>query len=178
MEIELFVSKSVGEWISMRSGHSLAFKQFEEIISEIQINLINPNEAKVHDLLTSTGYKEEQAISPFEMTWEGTSNWDNTQANNNSLKGHSLLIPIKHSSTTGIILRSKGYAEASKAISKYKIFNDGTILLTTIYHQTIAEERIWFVHDNVRCRSSVIKSKSISAILQTSFASEIRNINS
>ena len=176
MEIEGFVSKSSGEWSSMRSGHSLAFKQFEEVISEIKINILSKRDAKVRDFLTMTGYTEEQAVSPFEIEWAGTSNWENTQDNKSQLQGHSLLIPIKHSSNTGVILRSKGYAEASNAISKYEILSDGTIVLSTIYQQTIAEERIWFVHQNVRCRSSVIKSKSMNAILQTSFASEVRKI--
>ena len=77
----------------------------------------------------------------------------------------------------GIILRSKGYAEADQAISEYEILSDGILLLLTNYKQTMVEERIWFVHQNVRCRSSVIKSKSQNAVLQTSFASEIRRIN-
>ena len=37
MQIEQFFLKSVGEWNSMRSGHSLAFQEFEEIRSKIKI---------------------------------------------------------------------------------------------------------------------------------------------
>ena len=37
MHIEEFFLKSVGEWNSMRSGHSLAFQEFEEIRSKIKI---------------------------------------------------------------------------------------------------------------------------------------------
>ena len=48
------------------------------------------------------------------------------------------------------------------------------MLLSTEYSQTIAEERIWFLNKNVRCRSSVIRTKKGSGILHTSFASEIR----
>ena len=37
MNIEEFFLKSVGEWNSMRSGHSLAFQEFEEIRSKVKI---------------------------------------------------------------------------------------------------------------------------------------------
>ena len=37
MDIEQFVAHSLGEWRSMRSGHSLAFQQFEDVLSEISI---------------------------------------------------------------------------------------------------------------------------------------------
>ncbi len=176
MEIDEFVSKSIGEWSSMRSGHSLAFKQFEEIISNLRINLLSKNEPEIQDFLNITGYSKDQAISPFEIEWEGESNWEETKGSQRQLRGHSLLIPIKHSNNSGIILRSKGYAEAIQAISNYEISSDGTIFFSTTYQQTIAEERIWFINKNVRCRSSVIKSINMSGILQTSFASEIRKI--
>ncbi|NCY13111.1 MAG: phycobiliprotein lyase, partial [Synechococcaceae bacterium WB8_1A_041] len=47
----------------------------------------------------------------------------------------------------------------------------------TKYGQSIAEERIWFVSDNIRCRSSVLKTASGAGVLQTSFSSEVRRIN-
>ena len=176
MEIEEFVSKSAGQWSSMRSGHSLAFKQFEEIVSNIRINLLSKNDTRVEEYLDIVEYSREKVVSPFEIEWIGESNWADNSEIQNQVKGQSLLIPIKYSINSGIILRSKGYAEASNAISKYEILSDGTIVLSTIYQQTIAEERIWFIHQNVRCRSSVIRSKSKGAILQTSFASEVRRI--
>ena len=176
MEIEEFVSKSAGEWSSMRSGHSLAFKQFEEIVSNIRINLLSIDDTRVREYLNNLGYSQEKVISPFEIKWIGQSNWADNSEIQKQLKGHSLLIPIKHSINSGIILRSKGYAEDIKAITEYEISSDGTIIFSSAYQQSIAEERIWFVHQNVRCRSSVIRSKSKGAILQTSFSSEVRKI--
>ena len=40
--------------------------------------------------------------------------------------------------------------------------SDGTIVLTTNYKQTISEERIWFLSENVRCRSSVVRTSKSS----------------
>ena len=75
----------------------------------------------------------------------------------------------------GCYLEAKD-AEEESAISEYLFLGDGTFILKTQYGQSIAEERIWFASDNLRCRSSIIKTSSGTGILQTSFASEVRKI--
>ena len=172
MVIEDFVHQSIGEWSVMRSGHSLAFKQFEEVISTIKIRLLKPNDEKVKDLLEANNCPTITPKTPFEISWESNSDWEKDH-----IHGSSILIPIAKLKNSGVILRSKGYAEKIQAISKYSFSQDGTLKLTTQYQQTMAEERIWFLNSNVRCRSSVIKSANENAILQTSFASEIKKIN-
>ena len=47
MTIEQFVAQSIGEWRSMRSGHSLAFQQFEDVLSEINITSIKRDEPEI-----------------------------------------------------------------------------------------------------------------------------------
>ncbi len=175
MEIETFVAQSEGEWNSMRSGHSLAFKQFEEIVSNIKVKLLSNNDQNVRDLLHKSDYSNSEPLSPFEIKWAGESDWNN-EKDNEDLKGSSLLIPIPSTNNTGVILRSSGYAEKIQAVSSYYFLSDGTIVLSTKYEKTFAEERIWFVNENLRCRSSVIKSINRKAILQTSFASELRRL--
>ena len=41
MDIEQFVAQTEGEWRSMRSAHSLAFQQFEDVLSEISVEKIS-----------------------------------------------------------------------------------------------------------------------------------------
>ena len=176
MEIESFLKKSEGNWLSMRSGHSLAFKQFEEVVSNLKIKILDSNESRVLNFLKKSNFKQKNLICPFEIKWEGNSNWEEGHSDK-ELSGYSLLIPIPYSSNTGIILRSLGYAEKIEAISNFNFTSDGTMILSTEYSQTIAEERIWFINKNVRCRSSVIKSIDSKGIFQTSFASEIRCIS-
>ena len=48
MNIKEFFLKSVGEWNSMRSGHSLAFQEFEEIRSKIKISPSKHNLSLIH----------------------------------------------------------------------------------------------------------------------------------
>ena len=87
-----------------------------------------------------------------------------------------IIIPLPESDASGKLLRSVGYAESVPAESHYKFLEDGTFTLTTQYDQSIAEERIWFISENVRCRSSALKTSAGFGILQTSFASEVRKI--
>ena len=175
MTIEQFVAQSIGDWKSMRSGHSLAFQIFEDVVSEISITNIENNDSRVLDLLNEANI-DSKFVSPFYMKWEADSDWEPDDPNEVS-KGECLLIPIPYNDSSGRLLRSIGYAENEEATSTYQLLEDGTFTLKTHYGQSIAEERIWFVSDNVRCRSSVIRTSEGSGILQTSFASEVRRLN-
>ena len=110
------------------------------------------------------------------MEWEAESDWEPDDPTAVS-SGQCILIPYQIDPSHGQIIRSVGYAEAEQAITDYSFSSDGTLVLRTVYGQSIAEERIWFASDNVRCRSSVLKTSEGSGILQTSFASEVRKIS-
>ncbi len=170
MDIEEFVSKSLGEWKSMRSGHSLTFQQFEQVLSRVKVKMLSLQDNEVIDLLNKKVHSK-SATSPFSVEWSAETDWDE---NNQIHSGKSILIPIPESESDGEILRSRGYSETVEVYSNYHFLDDKTFVLSTRYEQTLAEERIWFISDNVRCRSSVIRSYPSLGILQTSFASEVR----
>ena len=176
MSIEQFIAQSEGQWISMRSGHSLAFKQFEQIISKITVKILEPNDPKVLNLIRSRAERIRKYISPFCIKWESDSDWEEETKHELSY-GSSILIPIPKNNQNGFILRSLGYAEPIPSFSTYSFLNDGTFIIKTKYEQTIAEERIWFLSKNVRCRSSVIYASNTNGVLQTSYASELKIIN-
>tara|TARA_Y100001968_G_scaffold332389_1_gene390371 strand:+ start:6169 stop:6696 length:528 start_codon:yes stop_codon:yes gene_type:complete len=175
MEIEEFVKKSEGKWLSMRSGHSLAFQQFEEIVSNIEISLLQRNDPKIESLIHDNELKKNTYIKPFIIKWNAETNWEGKIQNSN---GNSIIIPFPKSKKDGFMIRSSGYAENIKVVTDYQFTDDGTLLLSTNYTETTANERIWFISENVRCRSSVLLSSKSKAILQTSFASEIRKLKS
>ena len=179
MTIEQFVAQSSGKWRSMRSGHSLAFQQFEEVLSEVTIEAISKDDSAVKQLLESSlanKHNLETISSPFKMEWCAESDWEPEEPSEVS-SGSCIIIPLVKDISSGTLIRSVGYAEAEAAISEYNFSNDGTFTLTTNYEQSIAEEKIWFVSENVRCRSSVLRTSAGSGVLQTSFASEVRRIN-
>ena len=179
MTIEQFVAQSSGKWRSMRSGHSLAFQQFEEVLSEVTIEAISKDDSAVKQLLESSlanKHNLETISSPFKMEWCAESDWEPEDPSEVS-SGSCIIVPLVKDISSGTLIRSVGYAEAEAAISEYNFSNDGTFTLTTNYEQSIAEEKIWFVSENVRCRSSVLRTSAGSGVLQTSFASEVRRIN-
>ena len=109
------------------------------------------------------------------MEWNAESDWEPDDPSEVS-SGSCLILPIPEDEYSGKLLRSVGYAESEFAESDYLFLNDGTFVLTTSYEQSIAEERIWFVSENVRCRSSILKTSAGTGIVQASFASEVRII--
>ena len=173
MQIEQFFLKSIGEWNSMRSGHTLAFQEFEEIRSKIKISHANVNDLPVQKLLKDNSLTSNDIKKAFLINWEAKSEWDDETQKKNS-NGQSILIPLESSQTEGKIIRSTGYTEAISLISLYKLLEDETLIIYSNYNQIYTEERIWFVSDNLRSRSSVSRAINSSAIIQTSYASEIR----
>jgi len=176
MNIEQFVAQSAGQWRSMRSGHSLAFQQFEDVLSELSIELISSKSDSVFELIDKSRFPSDSKFqSPFKMEWCAESDWEPDDPNEVS-SGSCIIVPIPNDNKSGWLLRSLGYAESVPAESSYQFLDDGTFILNTKYDQSMAEERIWFVSENVRCRSSVLRTSEGSGILQTSFASEVKKI--
>ena len=173
MNIKEFFLKSVGEWNSMRSGHSLAFQEFEEIRSKIKIVPSKSNDSRVIKFLKDNLITTNAVNKAFLINWESKSEWGGKDQKEQS-SGESILIPIEISKTEGKIIRSVGYTEAVQVISLYKILDDGTLIIYSDYSHICTEERIWFVSNNLRSRSSVTRAIDSLAILQTSYASEIR----
>jgi len=176
MIIEKFVARSVGQWRSMRSAHSLAFRQFEDVLSDISIEQLSLGDPAVISYLAKASIDTSSIVSPFRMTWEADSDWEPDDASAVS-SGSCILIPVPESDRQGLLLRSVGYAEAESSTSTYHFLEDDTFILHTTYGQSIAEERIWFLSDHVRCRSSVLRTSAGSGVLQTSFASEVRRLS-
>ena len=177
MDIEQFVAQSIGDWRSMRSGHSLAFQQFEDVLSEISIKEFIDDKNQLRELIQSSSLpNDSHYISPFSMEWSAESDWEPDDPNEVS-SGSCIILPIPKDGKSGKLLRSIGYAESIAAESEYRFLDDGTFILETHYDQSIAEERIWFISDHVRCRSSVLKTSAGSGILQASFASEVKKIS-
>ena len=175
MNIEEFFLKSVGEWNSMRSGHSLAFQEFEEIRSKIKIVRSKRNDSRVIKFLKDNLITTNAVNKAFLINWEARSEWGEENQKENS-SGESILVPIEISKTEGKIIRSVGYTEEVQVVSLYKILDDGTLIIYSDYSHIRTEERIWFVSNNLRSRFSVTRAIDSSAILQTSYASEIRSI--
>jgi phycoerythrin-associated linker protein len=174
MDITEFVAHSIGHWRSQRSAHHLAFGHFEAVQSEIDIVSLSADDPAVIDLCKSYNVDPQTVVSPFRMSWEGQSDWEDSAA----VIGTCVLVPIPdpHQSNRGKLLRDQGYAEEIAAIGDYQLTEDGTFVLITAYDRAAAEEKIWFVNPNVRCRVSLIKTSAGTGVVTASFSSEIRQV--
>ncbi|NEP63495.1 MAG: phycobiliprotein lyase [Symploca sp. SIO2G7] len=170
MDIETFVQRSLGKWRSQRSAHHLAFGHFEEVRSTITIESLTIDNPGVLDLCQRYKIAAEQAVSPFRMSWEGESDWDEEQV----IEGSTILVPVPDSAITGKLLREQGYAETVESVGTYSLTEDGTFILTTSYDRAAAEEKIWFATPNLRFRVSLIKTSSGRGVTTASFSSEVR----
>nr|Q9ALZ8.1 RecName: Full=Putative phycoerythrobilin lyase CpeS [Microchaete diplosiphon]AAK11647.1 CpeS [Tolypothrix sp. PCC 7601]ABP99029.1 CpeS [Fremyella diplosiphon Fd33] len=147
MNITKFVANSIGHWRSQRSAHHLAFGHFEAVQSEIDIIALPHDDPAVIDLCKSYNIDPQTVVSPFRMTWEGQSDWDDSE-----IKGTCVLVPIPDpdSPHRGKLLRSR-LCRNNRCRGDYYFTEHGTFVLVTAYERAAAEEKIWFVNPNVRC---------------------------
>jgi phycoerythrin-associated linker protein len=172
MDIQEFVSQSIGCWKSQRSAHHLAFSHFEAVQSTIDIVSLAVDDPAVVALCKDYDTDPSSIVAPFRMTWEGETDWDENQV----VKGTCVLVPVPdlQQPYQGKLLRDVGYAEEMAAAGHYHLTADGTFVLVTEYDRAAAEEKIWFVNPNVRCRVSLIKTSAGTGVVTASFSSEIR----
>ena len=172
MDITEFVEGSIGQWRSQRSAHHMVFSHFEAVRSKIDIVALTPDTPAVIELCQAYDIDPSQAVVPFQMSWEGESDWDEKEV----LKGSTVLVPIPDPNLPdrGLLLRDRGYAETMAAAARYQITADGVFILTTEYDRAAAEERIWFVNPNLRFRVATIKTSDGTGVVTASFSSELR----
>ena len=170
--IKEFIHKSIGEWKSIRSTHTLAFQEFENTNSSLIISYQNIESTEVLEIKNK--FKLSQDISfAIKITWKSISEWT---TENKSEESKTILIFFPKDKYSGILIKDKGYTEKIPSSSIYFMDKNNTFHINSVYNATIIEERIWFLSENVRSRYSVIKNKINSGILQTSHATEIRKI--
>ena len=170
--IKEFIDKSIGEWKSIRSTHTLAFQEFENSNANLIISYQNIKSQEV--LKIKNRFKFAKNISfAIKISWKSISEWT---TENKSQESNTILIFIPKDEYTGILIKDKGYAEQIPSSSLYIMDESNTFNIQTEYNTTISEEKIWFLSQNVRSRYSVIKNKINQGILQTSHATEIRKI--
>ena len=170
--IKEFIGKSIGEWKSIRSTHTLAFQEFENTNSTLKITYQDIESEEVLEIKNKLKFSKNISFA-IKISWKSISEWS---TENKSQESNTILIFVPKDEFTGILIKDKGYAEQIPSSSRYIIDESNTFNIETEYNSTISEEKIWFLTENVRSRYSVIKNKINKGILQTSHATEIRKI--
>ena len=172
--INQFIDKSIGEWKSIRSTHTLAFQEFENSTSKIYIKHINSKNKKVVEIFKN--YKltlnlENIAIS---IKWQAISDWDDDIGKGDE----TILIFLPKDENSGIVLRNEGYTESVISSSNYFVDEQNHLHIKTVYKSKVSEERISFLSTHIRSRFSTIRNLENNSVIQTSHTSEIRNLSS
>ena len=123
----------------MRSGHSLAFQQFEDVLSEISIKEFTEDKNQLRELIKGSSQpNDSHYIAPFSMEWSAESDWEPDDPSEVS-SGTCIIIPLKEDDEKGFLIRSLGYAESQMEMSSYEFLSDGTFILKTQYGWYIGE---------------------------------------
>ena len=172
--INQFIQKSLGEWKSIRSTHSLAFQEVENSTSKIVIKELEINNKNVIELLEKYNSSSKPSIIALSISWKAISDWEVDQKIE---EDKTILLFLPKDKNKGIVLRNKGYTESEISSSEYLIDENANLIIKTIYSSTISEERICFLSSHIRSRYSVIRNHVNNTIMQTSHTSEIRNMS-
>ena len=173
--INQFINKSIGEWKSIRSTHTLAFQEFENSTSKIYIKHINKKNKKVVEIFKNYKFSLNLDSIAISINWQAISDWDNDDISDGD---ETILIFLPKDENSGIVLRNKGYTESFISSSNYFVDEQNNLHIKTIYKSKVSEERISFLSTHVRSRFSTIRNLENNSVIQTSHTSEIRNLAS
>ncbi len=170
--IKGFIDKSIGEWKSLRSSHTIAFQEFENTTSNIFISNLSLDSNEAKNLLKKFSFSLNPKFA-IKIIWEAKTDWDIEEK---PIPSETTLIFSPKDINSGIILRDRGYAERIQTYSNYFIDQEENLNIKTEYNSTISEEKIWFISNHLRARYSLIKNKDFGSVIQTSHSTEIRKI--
>ena len=171
--INQFIDKSIGEWKSIRSSHTLAFQEFENSTSKIYIEHINKKNKKVVEIFKNYKFSLNLESIAISINWQAISDWDNEDISEGD---ETILIFLPKDENSGIVLRNKGYTESFISSSNYFVDKQNNLHIKNIYKSTVSEERITFLSAHIRSRFSTIRNLENNSVIQTSHTSEIRNL--
>ena len=171
--INQFIDKSIGEWKSIRSTHTLAFQEFENSTSKIYIKHINSKNKKVIEILKNFKLSLNPESIAISIKWQAISDWED---DDKSEDDETILIFLPNDENSGIVLQNKGYTESVISSSNYFVDEQNHLHIKTNYKSTVSHERICFLSTHIRSRFSTIRNQENNSVIQTSHASEIRNI--
>jgi phycoerythrin-associated linker protein len=172
MNIAKFVHLSLGNWRSQRSAHYLAFANYEQATSNLEIAAIAEDAPEVIEICKSHDIDPKKIISPFRMTWQGEADWKEEDES----AGTTIFVPVpdRIHPNKGRLLNDRSHFETIAAIGSYEITKNSTFISTTKYDRAIVAERIWFATGNLRFRVSTVETNDSAGVTTASFSSEIR----
>lgn len=156
MDVMEFFRLSAGRWQSQRTTHHLPFRRAELGGSYISVEALAADHEQVIAICKLHQVDPGLAVGGAFVQWNGEMAWDRDNENH---QGETVfaLVPDVDNSQQGQLLRERGYAEIVPVIGRYEIDAEDGLILTTEYETMSSVERFWFVHPNLRMRTSIVK---------------------
>ena len=126
--INQFIDKSIGEWKSIRSSHTLAFQEFENSTSKIYIKHINKKNKKVVEIFKNYKLSLNLESITISINWQAISDWEE---NYMSEGDETILIFLPKDENSGIVLKNKGYTESFISSSNYFVDEQNNLHIKT-----------------------------------------------
>jgi len=169
MDIRSFFENSCGKWFCQRTSQHLTYNQSEWSRTDVWLELLPNSDQAVVDLCEQQGQDADQAICGVTVRWEGFVGADPAKQ-----MGQTLLVPIADGTEEGMgtLLRQTLKPQPVTNLSCYVLDDSGILSIVSEHEDMRIEEKVWFVSENLRLRSSLLQRPG--RFDTTSFFSEIR----
>ncbi len=161
-DIVNFFEKLAGRWFSQRTTHYLTEQTSKAGKSELEIDFLAPEHDSVTQLCVQAKLDPAKALCGLSIAQKST-----IEGNAKQRIRTTLIVPVSESDTTGQIL----YSGDPTPRCTYQ-FEQEVLTLTTEDDKASSQERWWFITDNLRMRTQMVKPKEGPEL--ASFCSEIR----
>jgi len=171
MDINEFLQKSEGKWFSQRTYYDLTQQTSQDSKSEITIELLPATDAAVARLCQQAGFNPEDSCGGARIGWDNSVDWDAP-----AQRGQTVVaaVPSPQQPQTGQLVQQPSGDGQTPLVACYEIAADESLTLTAEAGETYSQERLWFAHPNLRLRTVLQGSQSVS---RTAFYSEIGRVS-
>ncbi len=170
MEIVNFFEKLAGRWFSQRTTHALSTQQSKAGKSDLEVEFLPPDAADVQQLCQQNNTSD-APLCGLRIQQSSTIEGDTKPQTMTTL-----LIPLtpqanaENTAHSGTMLSSNAPQPAPYP-SIYTL-QDEVLTIVSDSAEARSEERLWFINDNLRMRTGMVKLAS--GLRIASFCSEIR----
>ncbi|ACK65442.1 conserved hypothetical protein [Rippkaea orientalis PCC 8801] len=170
MTIQEFLELCVGNWFSQRSSYHFEKQQAESHKSELTIEWLDSDHPQVIAWCQHYQIDSTSAIGGKKISWNNSLDWGQPKQIGSTI---IVVIPDPNMPQMGQILRGTNN-QNPPIVGRYSLGSDRALTLQLEENNHCLEERLWFASDNLRLRTSLIKSPH--GFSQTAFYSEIRKL--
>jgi hypothetical protein len=146
-QIADFFRASAGNWRSERRYYTLPHGDTQEIVSEIEIEFLEPGCDRLIHLAQLHGIDELALTCGTEVSWDSQDSATGKKAS----RGRTLF-----GAKGNILYRDRGFATPKPVTAVYYMPNPQTLCLRTEYKDSVFEEEVKLIGEKYRTRQTII----------------------